>query len=314
MSGYHIGKQLNKYFTEKYGKNFERARKRYDLIYKLHYIFCVFLIIYIQFINSPFELMLAFEIEIFLFIFLMIHPSYSTIAGIFLPLLGISLDLITYEVLIKMSNTLELSININYLTNMITVILNLVIVTFIILIKIKKWRRSMNIVIIYASRTGNTKIIAESIKEKLQNENIVYFGEATKEIPEADIYFIGSWTDKGNATDEIVEVLKKMKNKKIAYFGTAGYGGSEEYYKKLFEIVKLHIDPSNKILGYFYCQGKMPMQVRARYEKMLSQSPEDDRLKESIENFDIALSHPDDKDVTNAKKWAEDIVSLIRYI
>ena len=81
----------------------------------------------------------------------------------------------------------------------------------------------MNIAIIYSSKTGNTKIIAEAIKEKLQNKNIVYYGNATEELPKADIYIIGSWTDKGNATNEIIEVIKKIKNKKIAYFGTAGY-------------------------------------------------------------------------------------------
>ena len=163
----------------------------------------------------------------------------------------------------------------------------------------------MNIAIIYSSKTGNTKIIAESIKEKLQNENIVYFGNPTAELPNADIYIIGSWTDKGNASNDIIEVLKKIKNKKIAYFGTAGYGGSEEYYKKLFEKVKINIDSSNEIMGYFYCQGKMPMQVRARYEQMIIQNPENARLKAFLQNFDNALSHPNDEDINNVKKWVQ---------
>ena len=64
----------------------------------------------------------------------------------------------------------------------------------------------------------------------------------------------------------IVDVLKKIKNKTIAYFGTAGYKESKMYYRKLFERVKSNIDSSNKILGYFYCQGKMPMQVKEKYE------------------------------------------------
>ncbi len=165
----------------------------------------------------------------------------------------------------------------------------------------------MNIAIIYSSRTGNTKTIAESIKEELQNRNIVYFGNATKELPQADIYIIGSWTDKGNATNDIIEVLNKIKNKKIAYFGTAGYGESEEYYKKLFERVKKNIDPSNEILGYFYCQGKMPIQVKEKYEQ-ISQNSENPNLKVAIENFDKALSHPDDKDISNAKEWIRGIV------
>ncbi len=163
----------------------------------------------------------------------------------------------------------------------------------------------MDIAIIYSSKTGNTKIIAEAIKEQLQNENVVYFGNATEELPKADIYIIGSWTDKGNAAGEIIDTLKKIKNKKIAYFGTAGFGESKDYYNKLFERVRTNIDTSNEILGYFYCQGKMPIQVRKRYEQMILQNPEDARLKAFIENFDKALLHPNDEDINNVKKWVQ---------
>ena len=49
---------------------------------------------------------------------------------------------------------------------------------------------NMDIAIIYSSETGNTKMIAEAIKEELPKENIVYFGNATEEIPKADLYWI----------------------------------------------------------------------------------------------------------------------------
>jgi flavodoxin I len=45
----------------------------------------------------------------------------------------------------------------------------------------------MKIAIVYSSNTGNTKIIAEAIKEELSNEDIVYFGKPENNI-EADIY------------------------------------------------------------------------------------------------------------------------------
>ena len=166
----------------------------------------------------------------------------------------------------------------------------------------------MKIAIIYSSRTGNTKILAESIKEELKKENIVYFGNTIDELPEADVYIIGSWTNKGNATNDIIELLKKMKYKKIAYFGTAGYGESEEYYKNLFEKVRVNIDSSNKILGYFYCQGKMPIEVRNRYEKMINENPKDEKLHLLIENFDKALTHPNEKDINNLKTWIKNII------
>ena len=48
----------------------------------------------------------------------------------------------------------------------------------------------MNIAIVYKSVTGNTKIIADKIKEKL-GDNVKYFGEPKEDI-EAELYFVGS--------------------------------------------------------------------------------------------------------------------------
>ena len=105
----------------------------------------------------------------------------------------------------------------------------------------------MKIAIVYSSNTGNTKIIAEAIKEELSNEDIVYFGKPENNI-EADIYIVGSWTDKGNCSSEIKEFLTKLNYKKIAYFGTAGFGGQVEYYQTLFNRVKKNINDTNQIL------------------------------------------------------------------
>ena len=132
----------------------------------------------------------------------------------------------------------------------------------------------MKISIIYSSITGNTKLIASAIKGALSDKNIVYFGPVGNDLPEADIYIIGSWTDKGNGSKEVINLLKTMKNKKIAYFGTAGYKKDKEYYATLFSRVKDNIDSSNEILGYFYCQGKMPIAVRERYVNLLKENPD----------------------------------------
>ena len=63
----------------------------------------------------------------------------------------------------------------------------------------------MKIAIFYKSITGNTKVIAEAIRSTFNDEEIVYFGEPKNDV-EADIYIVGSWTDKGT-------VLKRNKRK-----------------------------------------------------------------------------------------------------
>lgn len=160
----------------------------------------------------------------------------------------------------------------------------------------------MKIAIIYKSLTGNTKMLVEKIKETVSKEDIIYIGEPKDNI-DADLYFVGSWTDKGMCCKEIAEFLKKIENKKIAYFGTAGFGGDAKYYDTIFNRIKSIIPESNKVIGYFFCQGKMPIQVRERYVSLIKEHPDDKNLQVSVENFDRALSHPDDKDLKDVTEW-----------
>ncbi|MBQ8278759.1 MAG: flavodoxin family protein [Roseburia sp.] len=165
----------------------------------------------------------------------------------------------------------------------------------------------MKIAIIYKSLTGNTKLVAEAMYEALKAEHDVYVGEPADGI-EADLYLVGSWTDKGSCAKEITAFLEKLEGKQIAIFGTAGFGGSAEYYNTLFERVKAQVPSSNQILGQYFCQGKMPMSVRDRYVAMMQANPEDKNLEVSIKNFDEAFSHPDEADLKAATAWAHSLV------
>ena len=90
--------------------------------------------------------------------------------------------------------------------------------------------------------------------------------------------------------------------KQIFLFGTAGFGGSEEYFNKILKAVQRSLDKSNTVFGSFMCQGKMPMSVRQRYEEMKQQPIHLPNLDAMIENFDQALSHPDEEDLEQLKR------------
>jgi len=165
----------------------------------------------------------------------------------------------------------------------------------------------MKIAVVYKSLTGNTKLVAEAIGNALMKEHDVCICEPA-ECPEADVYFAGTWIDKGNATKEIAEFLSTLENQKIALFATAGFGGSQEYYDALSGRIKAQVAASNEILGEFFCQGKMPMSVRERYVAILKANPEDKNMEVNVKNFDEALSHPDDADLANAAEWACSVV------
>lgn len=151
--------------------------------------------------------------------------------------------------------------------------------------------------IVYSSRTGNTKFLAEYIRNILPEDDCVYFGEPNEKALDADMIYAGFWTDKGTCDEKFKEFLCEINGQSLFLFGTAGFGGSKEYFDKILSAVKENIGDNCKLSGEFMCQGKMPMAVRQRYEAM-ADSPQKRMM---IENFDEALSHPDDDDFEHLK-------------
>ena len=129
----------------------------------------------------------------------------------------------------------------------------------------------MSYAIVYSSKTGNTKILADTLHDCLPQEGCDYFGIPDPAAMEADTLYVGFWTDKGNADESTSDFLKQLHGKNIFLFGTAGFGGSKEYFDKILKKVEHSLDKSNTVFGCYMCQGKMPMSVRQRYEEMKNQ-------------------------------------------
>lgn len=111
--------------------------------------------------------------------------------------------------------------------------------------------------ILFSSRTGNTRILAEAIRAALPEEDCEFFGEAVGDIPEAKTVYLGFWTDKGNADEAALNALKNLRNKNVFLFGTAGFGVEDAYFQRVLNNVKASMDESNTLVGEFMCQGKM---------------------------------------------------------
>ena len=156
--------------------------------------------------------------------------------------------------------------------------------------------------IIFNSKTGNTRKLADAIHEALPQENCDLFGAVERDVPASETLYIGFWTDKGSADKATAELLAKLKNRKIFLFGTAGFGGSEEYFTNILDNVKKLINESNTVVGEYMCQGRMPQAVRDRYVKMKDMPDAKPNLDALIENFDQALSHPDQEDLERLRR------------
>jgi flavodoxin I len=165
----------------------------------------------------------------------------------------------------------------------------------------------MKVQVLYKSKTGNTEKLAKAIYTAIpvSNKDIQRL-EGQTDYDMGDIYFIGYWTDKGSASFEILDYLGELHNKKIALFGTCGFGGNEKYFQRIEENVKAFIGEDNEFLGAFMCQGKMPIQVRERYEAMKNKE-NGEQIDAMLRNFDEAMLHPDSEDMRKAASFVRSI-------
>ncbi len=151
----------------------------------------------------------------------------------------------------------------------------------------------MHYAIVYSSRTGNTAQLADTIHKTLPAGDCLYYGAPDQKALEADVLYVGFWTDKGTCDETIAAFLQSLTTQKVFLFGTAGFGGDADYFEKILDRVRENLAPGVELVGTYVCQGKMPQAVRQRYEAM-EDSP---RRTAMLSNFDQALGHPDAKDL-----------------
>lgn len=174
----------------------------------------------------------------------------------------------------------------------------------------------MRCLIAVSSAGGNTRMVAEHLERELRSAGCEVPGVADvaavseDETRAADVVLAGFWTDKGDCAPAMASLLETLEGKRVFLFGTAGFGGSPEYFERILGNVRKHLSDSVEYLGGAMCQGKMGAGVRKRYEAMLAKNPEDKRAQAMIDNFDVALSHPDADDIEGIVAAAREALGL----
>ena len=161
--------------------------------------------------------------------------------------------------------------------------------------------------VLYSSETGNTKQVAFQIFSALpgQDKDILNLNEI-ESIPEAKTYFVGFHVNKGTCSVEVIHCLEHLGGKNVALFGTCGSSPAMDYKKKVESQVAVWIESDNIYLGMFLCQGKMPIQVRRKYEEMWK-ADDNPMLERMLKNFDEAMLHPNESDFREARHFASRI-------
>jgi len=167
----------------------------------------------------------------------------------------------------------------------------------------------MKMVIVYSSRTGNTKIVADAIREELGGDVDFY---TMKEAPSPDVYdllIIGFWVNRGTADPSTLKYIENIRNKKVVLFATLGaYPDSDHADKSMESVVKM-LEGENEVLGTFMCQGKIDPKLLEKYKTSRVMNKNHPMTPERRVRHAEAEKHPDDKDLEEVKKFISEVLN-----
>jgi flavodoxin len=143
----------------------------------------------------------------------------------------------------------------------------------------------MKPVVVYSTKTGNTKKVALEIAQKLNCQAISVSESmdlSTISLKDFDFVFLGTWVRGGEPSPNMVKFLKQLDlyvdQKHFALFLTWAGGGKSDVlaFKRVKQL--LEFKHQKLVDDYFRCLGQT-FGLRAR-------------------------GHPDSKDLADARKWA----------
>ena len=157
--------------------------------------------------------------------------------------------------------------------------------------------------VIYSSVTGNTRQIAEAIAGQAGDADLFRVQDAPHDLSGYEVVAVGYWLRLGRPDPMSLKYLAGVKNATVLFFQTHGALPDSEHAITSFARAGYALGEGCEILGTFGCQGKINP---ALLERRKQSGPDDPHGgPESIERWKKAASHPDAKDIAEAKAFVD---------
>jgi hypothetical protein len=154
--------------------------------------------------------------------------------------------------------------------------------------------------IVYSSKTGNTKKVAEGILKALQEKNLDVRIAAVEENPApADWNLAGFWLDKGDMDAKAAAYIDGLAGQALGLFGTLGAPRDSRHAEACAKKAEERAAARNTCLGSFLCQGKIDPALIESFRKLPPDNPHYPSGK-SAALYGEAEKHPDGRDIADA--------------
>ena len=166
----------------------------------------------------------------------------------------------------------------------------------------------MRVLIVYSSRTTNTRRLAEAVHVALPDAELSPVTFAPN--PDAyDVIFLGTWIEHGTADEAAQEYIRKIQGKQVAVFTTLGdYPDSSHAEESLNNVSGLLAD--NTLIDKFICQGAIDpalIEWMKDLPKDHGYGPTEHRKK----LWHDGEGHPDDTDLKAVSDWAVAVLEKV---
>ena len=163
----------------------------------------------------------------------------------------------------------------------------------------------MKILVVYSSRTGNTKQVAEAVRAALP-EGTELFPLASAPDPALyDLVFAGFWAKRGAPNPAMNAFLQRLDKKPLGMFGTMGARVGSPHARKIEESARLAASRC-RVLGVFLCPGKVDPAWLERRAADSSLGKNHPMTAERAARLAETALHPDADDLRAAGVFARD--------
>ncbi len=158
----------------------------------------------------------------------------------------------------------------------------------------------MRCLVVYSSRTGNTKMVAEAIVAAMPEGTVLAPVEEPPAPDGFDLVCLGFWVDKGGPDAKMASYMESVHGKFVGLFGTLGAWPDSDHARDCMAKARAML-PDNTVLDTFLCQGKVDPKLLAAMAKMQEAQNAHPMTEERKSRIEEAKKHPDAADCANAK-------------
>lgn len=156
--------------------------------------------------------------------------------------------------------------------------------------------------VIFSTITGNAYKLAaaaaEAVPDRVGPYNIRYITHEV--ISKFDTFVLCYWCNHGTADDDTIELIGRMRGKKLIVIGSLGVSTDTAHAAKVCENVIALASEHNTLLGHYLCRGSIDLR-RTFARTRIPQGEKGHLSMERFEKQKQSLGHPDAEELEGAR-------------